>query len=160
MLGSGVAPTDYRSPEDGDHMPPQAAQTLLDQIQILASPPTNARNFMVLDVYGRGTTAPSGEAFKQTIYTGLSTFHQTGLQTNGSIDPVRLNISYIDFANIWDGVLGANPGYQAFGYTSTDSCTQCTADLGCTTIGMCDDPEHYFYWIPGYAKDKWRGTYD
>ena len=159
MLGLGVALTNYCPPEDGDHMP-QAAQTLLDQIQILASPPTNARNFMVLDVYGRGTTAPSGEAFKQTIYTGLSTFHQTGLQTNGSTDLVRLNISYINFANIWDGVLGADPGYQAFGYTSTDSCTQCTADLGCTTIGMCDDPEHYFYWIPGYAKDKWWGTYD
>jgi len=112
---------------------PQAAQTLLDQIQILASPPTNARNFMVLDVYGRGTSAPSGEAFKQFIYTGLSTFHQTGLRANDTIGLVRLNISYINFANIWDGVLGTDPGFQAFGYTNTDSCTQCTADLGCTT---------------------------
>jgi hypothetical protein len=138
---------------------PQAAQTLLGQIKILASPPTNGRNFMVLDDYGRGTTAPSGEAFKQIIYTGLSTFHETGVQVEGATDPVKLNISYIDFAVIWDGVLGASPGYKAFGYTSTDSCTQCTADLGCTTIGMCDDPNHYFYWIPGYVSvNSARGT--
>ncbi|KAJ3565342.1 hypothetical protein NP233_g7689 [Leucocoprinus birnbaumii] len=139
--------------QDGDHMP-QAAQTLLDQIQILASPPTNARNFMVLDVYGRGTTAPSGEAFKQTIYTGLSDYHTTGIQVNGTKTPVKVNISYINFANIWDGVLGDDPGYKAFGFTSTDSCTQCTADLGCTTIGMCDDPNHYFYWIPGHPSKQ------
>lgn len=139
--------------QDGNHMP-QAAQTLLDQIQILASPPTNARNFMVSDVYGRGTTAPSGEAFKQTIYTGLSEFHETGIKINGTSNPVKVNIAYINLANIWDGVLGSSPGYKAFGYNSTDSCTQCTASLGCTTIGMCDDPDHYFYWIPGHPSKQ------
>jgi hypothetical protein len=111
---------------------------------------------MVLDVYGRGTTTPAGEMFKQSIYTGLSQFHINGTNNNNTntdtcnhqtIPPI--DISYINFANIWEGVLGPDPGFQAFGYVSTDSCTQCTDQLGCTTIGMCDDPEHFFYWIPG-----------
>lgn len=134
---------------------PQAAQVLLDQIEILASPPTNARKFMVLDVYGRGTTAPSGEAFKQAIFTGLSKFHESGSRINNA-DPVALDVSYVNFANIWDGVLGDSPGFEAFGYTSIDSCTQCTAELGCTTIGMCDDPDHFFYWIPGCVQYNFR----
>lgn len=104
---------------------------------------------MVLDVYGRGTITPSGETFKQIIFTALSRFHKRGVQINGIFESVKLSVSYVNFANIWNGVLGDSPGFKAFGYTSTDSCTQCTAELGCTTIGMCDDPEHYFYWIPG-----------
>lgn len=123
-----------------------AAQVLVEQIKILARPPTNARSFMVLDVYGRGTVAPSGEAFKQTIFSALHDLHigeNTGLP--------RLNVAYVDFSVIWNGVLGSNPGFAAFGYTSTDACTTCTEELGCTTVGECDDPEHYFYWIPGYV---------
>jgi hypothetical protein len=46
-------------------------------------------------------------------------------------------------AYIWSGVLGSNPGYKAFGYTSTGACD-----------AMCDDPEHYFCWIPGYVNSK------
>jgi hypothetical protein len=108
---------------------------------------------MILDVYGRGTTVPSGEMFKQSIYSGLSQFHISGAPINNNEQNATppLEISYINFANIWAGVLGPNPGFQAFGYASTDSCTQCTDQLGCTTIGMCDDPEHFFYWIPGYV---------
>ncbi|KAG6844804.1 hypothetical protein H0H87_003630 [Tephrocybe sp. NHM501043] len=93
---------------DGDHMQ-EAAQALLNQIELLANPPTNARNFMVLDVYGRGTTVPSGEAFKQTVYNGLNNFHTRKSGT-------RLNVSYINFSTIWNGVLGPNPGFAAFGY--------------------------------------------
>ncbi|KAF8055358.1 carbohydrate esterase family 16 protein [Lyophyllum atratum] len=131
---------------DGDHMQ-AAAQVLLNQIELLASPPTNARSFLVLDVYGRGTVAASGEAYKQTVFRGLNTFHT---RTNGT----RLNVSYVDFSTIWNGVLGPDPGFEAFGYTSTDSCTQCTAENGCSTIGMCSDPEHYFYWIPGHPSKE------
>ncbi|CAA7263438.1 unnamed protein product [Cyclocybe aegerita] len=139
---------------DGDHMP-AAAQTLLDQIAILASPPTNARNIMVLDVYGRGTVAPQGESFKQTVFHGLETLHlgtfnSSTTQQHGRIP--KLNVAYVDFSTIWEGVLGS-PGYEAFGYTSTDSCTLCNAN-GCTTEGMCDDPEHYFYWIPGHPSKE------
>lgn len=120
---------------------PAAAQALLNQIELLASPPTNARSFLVLDDYGRGITAPSGEAYKQTVFSGLNELHT---RTNGT----RLDVSYVDFYTIWNGVLGTDPGFAAFGYVSTDSCTQCTDD-GCSTIGECSDPEHYFYWIPG-----------
>ncbi|KAG6841015.1 hypothetical protein C0991_002645 [Blastosporella zonata] len=111
-------------------------------IELLASPPTNARNFMVLDVYGRGTTAPSGEKFKQTVFSGLNQFHT---RTNDT----QLNVSYVNFANIWDGVIGPVPGYAAFGYTNTSACTQCTDQYGCSTIDMCSDPDHYFQWLPG-----------
>jgi hypothetical protein len=122
-----------------------AAQVLLAQVKILSSPPTNARNFLVLDVYGRGTTAPIGEAFKQTIFSGL---HDFNLRKNST---AKINVSYVDFSTLWNGVLGPKPGFAAFGYTSTDSCTQCTVEHGCSTIPMCDDPEHFFYWIPGYV---------
>jgi len=133
---------------DGDHMQ-AAAQVLIEQIKILAGPPTNGRAFMVLDVYGRGTVAPSGEAFKQTIFSALNDLHigeNTGLPS--------LDVAYVDFSVIWDGVLGPNPGFAAFGYTSTDACTTCTEELGCTTVGECDDPAHYFYWIPGHPSKE------
>lgn len=121
-----------------------AAQALLHQIEIISSPPTNGRSFMVLDIYGRGETAPSGEAFKQTIFNGLHDLHT---RTNGT----QLDVSYVNFPTIWNGVLGPDPGFAAFGYVSTDSCTICNDENGCSTIGSCDDPEHYFYWIPGYV---------
>ena len=50
-----------------------AAQVILDQIQILASPPTNARSFLVTDVYGRGVHTPEGDVMVQTMYPGLAT---------------------------------------------------------------------------------------
>ncbi|KAK0226048.1 hypothetical protein IW262DRAFT_1359418 [Armillaria fumosa] len=127
---------------DGDHLQ-EAAQVLLAQIKILSSAPTNGRSFMVLDVYGRGTHTPSGEAFKQTIYNGLSDFH-TGSD--------KLNVAYVDFSRIWDGVLGATPGYQAFGYTSTNDCVDCSGN--CDANGWCLDPAHYFYWISGHPSNE------
>lgn len=140
-------------PDDGDHMQ-AAADALLKQMQKLASPPTNARNFMVLDVYGRGIKAPSGEAFKQTVFNGLHEFH-----TPANLTIPKLNVAYVDFATLWAGVLGQNPGFAAFGYTSTDSCTKCTPENGCSTIGMCDDPEHFFYWIPGLVFHSFRSIF-
>lgn len=117
-----------------------AAQALLNQIEILASPPTNARSFLVLDDYGRGVHAPSGDAYKQTVFSGLYDLHT---RTNGT----KLDVSYVDFATIWDGVLGADPGFAAFGYVSTDSCNQCS------------DPDHYFYWISGYVISRMGTKY-
>jgi len=99
---------------------------------------------MVLDVYGRGVHTPSGEAFKQTIYSALHDFHKRD----------KLNVAFVEFSRIWDGVLGPIPGYEAFGYSSTDACTTCTEELGCTTVGMCSDPLHYFYWIPGHPSKE------
>jgi hypothetical protein len=88
-----------------------AAKSLLEQIQILSSPPTNARNFMVLDVYGRGTMVPPGEASKQTVFNDLRDFH-IGVKSQAKLD-----VSYVDIVTLWNGVLGPNPGFSAFGYT-------------------------------------------
>jgi len=137
---------------DGDHME-EAAQILLQQVSILASPPTNGRYFMVLDDYGRGQTAPQGERFKQTIFSGLNQFHMGLDPISANKSGPKLNVAYVDFSTIWNGVLGPDPGFKAFGYTNTDSCTQCYS-YGCTTDGMCDDPEHYFYWIPGHPSKE------
>ncbi|KAG9310077.1 carbohydrate esterase family 16 protein [Chiua virens] len=117
---------------DGDNLP-QAAQDLLGQISRLSSPPTNARNFLVTDVYGRGTENAWGQQWIQLIYDGLARFR--------SQDP-PLNVAFVNFATIWDGVLGPSPGYRAFGYTNTSACV----------VGneWCDDPEHYFYWFQGH----------
>ncbi|KAL1691942.1 hypothetical protein GGG16DRAFT_102132 [Schizophyllum commune] len=133
---------DYEaSKTDGDHMQ-EAANVLLNQLHILASAPTSARNFLVADVYGRGVHTASGEAFKQTIYDGLAAMHGE----NGT------SVAYVDFSAIWDGVLGSDPGYAAFGYTSTDACTECTTD--CDQYGWCKDWAHWFYWIGGHPSTQ------
>ncbi len=123
--------------DDGDHLR-EAAQVLLEQIRILYNPPTNARSFLVLDVYGQGEHSPEGEGFKQEVYDGLISLHEelSGLQ-----------FAYVDFGNIWDGVLGPIPGYEAFGFISNQHCTDCWRN--CNKYGWCRDPEHHFYWIYG-----------
>jgi len=127
---------------DGNHLP-QAAQVVIDQIKILASPPTNGRSFLVTDVYGRGVHTIAGDAYVQKIFDSLNVIH-TG-------PPPHLNVAFADFSRIWDGVLGPDPGYQAFGYRSTSSCI--TGD-GTSTVGGCNDPEHHFYWIPGHPSKE------
>jgi len=125
---------------DGDHLP-EAAQVIINQIKILSSPPTNGRSFLVTDVYGRGIHTATGDAYVQSIFDGLHDLH-TGSPS--------LNVAFANFARIWDGVLGPDPGYRAFGYTNTSSCI--TGDQG--TVGDCDDPKHYFYWIPGHPSKE------
>ena len=80
----------------------------------------------------------AGDAYVQSIFDGLRDLHYK--------DPAQLNVAFADFSRIWDGVLGPDPGYEAFGYTSTESCV---IGDGKSTVGSCDDPEHYLYWIPG-----------
>lgn len=119
---------------------PQAAQVVLDQIQILSSPPTNGRSFLVADVYGLQVHSTDGELWKQQIFDGLSQFHAN----NG------LNVAFIDFSRIWDAVLNPQvpPGFKAFGFTSTDPCC---AVSQCTVSGECADPDHAFYWLVKYV---------
>ncbi|KAK7027996.1 hypothetical protein VNI00_015082 [Paramarasmius palmivorus] len=121
-----------------------AAEVVLAQIDILSSSPTNGRSFMVLDVYGRGTTNPAGEDFKQTIYDGLAQRHAN------STSP--LNVAFVDYSRIWDGVLGDVPGYKAFGYNSTDQCVNCSED--CDENGWCKDAAHHFYWFDGHPSKE------
>lgn len=119
---------------DGDHLP-QAAQSIINLLTLLASPPTNARHILVLDDYGRGTETASGDAFKQSVFSGLNALHnQQGLA-----------VGYVDFKTIWDGVLNGPPGFAAFGYTSPGTCLVNDS----STVGDCSDPEHTFYWIDG-----------
>ncbi|KAL7284835.1 hypothetical protein ACG7TL_002148 [Trametes sanguinea] len=142
---------DYEdSKTDGTANLQAAAQVILNQTSILASPPTNARNFLITDVYGRGTHTPEGDAMVQTIFSGLAE-----LRANASASSnTTLNFAFAEFARIWDGVLDGNPGYEAFGYVSTDACIVDCTDTECTTDGMCDDPDHYFYYIPGHPSKE------
>ncbi|KAI0318729.1 carbohydrate esterase family 16 protein, partial [Amylostereum chailletii] len=126
---------------DGDHLP-EAAADLLNQIAILASPPTNARSFLVTDVYGTGTHAPDGEAWKQQIFAGLGAMH---------FEAPFLKVAYGDFSTIWDAVLGTTPGFEAFGYTNDGSCLP---EGATTTDDACADPEHTFYWISGHPSKE------
>jgi len=126
---------------DGDHLP-QAAQVIFDQIKILSSPPTNGRSFLITDVYGRGVHTVAGDAYVQSIFDGLNALH---------ISAPYLNVAFADFSRIWDGVLGPDPGHKAFGYTHTESCV---VGDGTSTVGSCNDPAHYFYWIPGHPSKE------
>ena len=131
---------------------------ILSQIRILASAPTSARSFLVTDVYGRGTHTAAGDAMVQTIFSGLSDLHRginstgNGEGLNGNPPGPKLKVAFAEFARIWDGVLDGPPGYQAFGYVSTDACIVDCSDTFCSTDGMCDDPDHYFYYIPGCVR--------
>ncbi|KAH0831387.1 hypothetical protein J3R83DRAFT_14050 [Lanmaoa asiatica] len=77
---------------DGDQLP-QAAQDLLGQMSLLSNSPTNAKNFLVTDVYGRGTQDDWGQAWIQSIYDGLAKFRAQN---------PPLNVAFVNFATIWD----------------------------------------------------------
>ncbi|KAJ7032603.1 carbohydrate esterase family 16 protein [Mycena alexandri] len=125
------------SSTDGNHLP-QAAAELLTQIKQLAAAPTNAKNIVVLDDYGRGSHSATGDAFKQAVFSGLSTLRAQGL-----------NVAFVDFAPLWDAVLGASPGFAAFGYDTSGSCIP---NLSQTDLaGECSTPLNSFLlasWTP------------
>ncbi|KAI1783037.1 hypothetical protein LXA43DRAFT_904382 [Ganoderma leucocontextum] len=141
---------------DGEANLQAAAQVILSQIRILASAPTNARNFLLADVYGLGTHTPAGDAMVQTVFSGLYDLHR-GINSTGRGEGIggpgpgpMLNVAFSQFSRIWDGVFGPEPGYKAFGYVSTEACIR----ICCVTTGMCDDPEHYFYYIPSHPSKE------
>ncbi|KAG8770784.1 hypothetical protein FRC12_004061 [Ceratobasidium sp. 428] len=127
------------SVKDGDHML-EAAEALLGQIKTLSQAPTNARYFLVIDDYGRGTHTASGLAFKTRVFNGLSAIHESN---------ARFGFAYVDFAYLWDAIL-KTPGYRAFGYNSTAYCTPSST----STVGACTDPAHTFYWINGHPSKQ------
>jgi hypothetical protein len=122
--------------EDGPANLPVAAQTIIDQITFLSQPPTNARSFLVVDISGQGKVSPTADAFRQQYFSGLASLH-------ASIADFR--VAFVNFLPLWSGVLGATPGYEAFGYTSSGACTVNSS----TIVDSCSDPEHTFFWIPG-----------
>ncbi|KAG6841717.1 hypothetical protein C0991_007603 [Blastosporella zonata] len=112
-----------------------AAQYLAYETLALTSSPTFAQNILIVDNYGRGTTSPAGQAYKQSVYSMIPTLHTK----------YGINVAYVDLSTVWDGVLGSNPGYQAFGYTNPGACLVSNT----TTVGACSTPNTYFYWLPG-----------
>ena len=130
------------------------AQVILAQIRILASSPTSGRNFLLTDVYGRGTHTASGDVRVQTIFSGLYDLSR-GINSTGKGEGIdgkpaglKLTFAFAEFARIWDGVLDGPPGYQAFGYMTTDSYLD-DCDNGASTAPECASPDHYFYYIDG-----------
>jgi len=128
------------SKTDGNHLP-QAASEVIAQIQKLAASPTNGKNFLVLDNYGRGSQSTNGDAWKQAVFSGLSTLRSQGL-----------NVAFVDFAPLWTAVLGTTPGFAAFGYTNPSSCLP---NLSQTDLsGECSAPNTSFYWLPGHPSKE------
>jgi hypothetical protein len=58
--------------QDGPANLPRAAQVILDKIQLLSNPPTNAKSFLVTDSYGYGSHNAPGEAFKKKVFNGIA----------------------------------------------------------------------------------------
>ena len=122
--------------DDGTKNLSAAAQTIINQITRLTKPPTNGRSFLVLDDYGRGSETAAGDAFKQQYFQGLHSLSKS---------IANFTVAFVDFKAIWSGVLGPNPGFRAFGYSSSGACTL----GGTSTVGACPNPDQTFYWIPG-----------
>jgi phospholipase/lecithinase/hemolysin len=123
------------SSTDGNHLP-DAAKDYLALVNKLAGPPTNAKYWIAVDDYGRGTDSSIGDAYKNAVFAGLA-------KTN-------LTWAFVDLNTLWDGVLTESPGYAAFGYTSAGACTLNSG----TVQGACSDPAHTFYWIPGHPSKE------
>ena len=110
------------------------AGSVLYRLMQLNSAPAFARNFLIVDNYGRGEKTPEGEAYKQELFDSISFLAST--QRYG------INIAFADLSTLWDGVL-SDP--EAFGYKSTGACTLNDK----STDGACADPDQTLYWIPG-----------
>ncbi|THU89380.1 hypothetical protein K435DRAFT_729280 [Dendrothele bispora CBS 962.96] len=95
-----------------------------------------SKHFLFVDNYGRGQKTSDGEVYKQALFNNLK----------DAKNQLGISFGFVDLYPLWNGVLGSNPGYEAFGFTSPGSCT--VNDQ--TTDGACEDPEHTFYWIPGH----------
>ncbi|KIK71568.1 carbohydrate esterase family 16 protein [Collybiopsis luxurians FD-317 M1] len=113
------------------------ASDIIYAVLELNSSPVFAKNFLIVDNYGRGTESSAGDAYKASLFSQLNELY--------SDSAYGLNIGFVDFKTVWDGVLNGNPGYEAFGYTNPGACL--SSDL--TISNECDDPSRTFYWIPG-----------
>ena len=57
---------------------------------------------------------------------------------------LEINVGFVDFDGLWDGVMGSSHGFKAFGYTSDGACLQSSTSM----VGECASPATTFYWIP------------
>ncbi|KIJ37222.1 carbohydrate esterase family 16 protein, partial [Sphaerobolus stellatus SS14] len=118
-----------------------AVQTIVNQITLLTQPPTNARYFLVLDDYDRGSESAAGDAFKQKYFSSLFTLSK---KISG------FKVAFVVFKTIWSGVLTLTPAFKAFRYTSSRACVVNSS----STVEKCGDPDHTFYWIPGHPSKE------
>ncbi|KAK0205063.1 carbohydrate esterase family 16 protein [Desarmillaria ectypa] len=116
---------------------PTTASNILYELIKLADSPLYVKNILVVDNYGRGNVTDEGEIYKQDLLDGL-----------GSLTKIftGVNVSFINFENFWTAALGSDPGYEAFGYQSSGTCTVNET----TTVGQCSDLDTTFYYIPQY----------
>ncbi|KAJ3757210.1 carbohydrate esterase family 16 protein [Lentinula raphanica] len=112
------------------------ASDLIYSILELNSNPVFAKNFLIVDNYGRGTESTAGDAYKESLFNQL-------YEVSNNLD-YDLSFAFVDFKTIWDGVLNGSPGYEAFGYTDAGACLSNDNSMN----AECDDPDHTFYWIP------------
>ncbi|KAJ7311630.1 hypothetical protein DFH08DRAFT_822402 [Mycena albidolilacea] len=125
---------------DENHLP-QAAAEHLAQIKQLAAAPTLAKNIVVLDDYGRGGHSATGDVWKQAVFAGLNPLRAQGL-----------NVAFVDFAPLWEAVLGTTPGFAAFGYKTSGACIP---NLSQTDLsGECVTRLNSFYWLPGHPSKE------
>lgn len=102
------------------------------QIELLASPPTNARSFLITDVYGRGKKDAKGQAYKLQIFQALGQIYSHASRKFAGWGGFRFG--YVDFEPLWEAILNVTaPGYPAFGYMSDGYC----AVNSSTTVGAC-----------------------
>lgn len=66
----------------------------------LSSSPILATNILVVDNYGRGTESDEGDAYKQLLFAEL----------NDLYNKLDINVGFVDFSTVWDGVLNGTPG--------------------------------------------------
>ncbi|KAJ7444342.1 carbohydrate esterase family 16 protein [Mycena latifolia] len=94
------------------------------------------QNIVVLDDYGRGSHSTTGDAFKQAVFAGLTPLRAQGL-----------NVAFVDFAPLWDAVLGTTPGFETPG--------ACIPNLSQTDLsGECSTLLNSFYWLPGHPSKE------
>jgi hypothetical protein len=72
------------------------------------------------------------------VFAGLSTLRAQ-----------QLNVAFVDFAPLWDGVLGSTPGFAAFGYKNPGNCIPNAKQTDLS--GECATPLNSFYWLPSCA---------
>ncbi|KAF9037480.1 hypothetical protein BJ165DRAFT_559425 [Panaeolus papilionaceus] len=97
--------------------------------------PTYARHILVVDNTGLGFPSTIGQEYKSAVYQAISGTH---------VRDTRTKTAFVDLAPLWSGVLGAKPGYEAFGYTNKGTCL-----VDGRLDSACADPSTTFYWTDG-----------
>ncbi|KAF9046919.1 hypothetical protein BDZ89DRAFT_1127368 [Hymenopellis radicata] len=111
---------------------PSVADSVIYELLKLSSSPLFAKNFLVVDSYGRGTQTAAGDAYKQELFDGLTTLASRGI-----------NVAFVDMG---DFITDVTSDIQAAGFSELGPCTINAT----TTVGECADPADTVYYIQDY----------